>query len=250
MRQVVLDTETTGLWWEKGHRVVEIGCVELIGRNPTGRNFHRHLNPDRELDPAAAEITGLSLEFLQDKPRFADVAAEFLDFVRDAELVIHNAPFDLGFLDAELARLTPALGRLLDHASAVLDSLVLARQRFPGQRNSLDALCKRLAVDHSHRALHGALLDAELLAEVYLALTSGQSELELASASAGPQDCVAAGVLPDPRGQVVRRRLTAAELLRHQQWLESLAGKSPLPLLWQWDESDAPGIKADAAATP
>ena len=179
MRQVVLDTETTGLEWQKGNRVVEIGCVELVERRPTGRTFHAYLNPDREFEPGAQEVTGLTREFLADKPRFADVADEFLAFIDGAELVIHNAAFDIGFLDAELGRLE-GLGKIRERC-AVEDTLLMARQRFPGQRNSLDALCKRLGVDNSQRQLHGALLDAQLLLDVYIALTSGQGEIGFAS---------------------------------------------------------------------
>lgn len=185
MRQVVLDTETTGLSWERGNRVVEIGCIELLERRPTGRQFQRYLNPDREMEPGAQEVTGLTRDFLSDKPRFETVVDEFLDFVRGAELVIHNADFDVGFLDSELARAGAHYGRLRDHAG-VLDTLALARERFPGQRNSLDALCKRLGVDNGHRKVHGALLDAELLAEVYLSMTAGQGDLGLAVASSQP----------------------------------------------------------------
>src|SRR4030095_13447398 len=162
MRQVVLDTETTGLSWEKGNRVVEIGCVELVERRPTGRTFQRYLNPEREFEPGAQEVTGLTLEFLSDKPKFADVVDEFLAFIEGAELVIHNAAFDVGFLDSELTRVGAHLGSLRERCG-VEDSLDLARKRFPGQRNSLDALCRRLGVDNSHRHLHGALLDAHVL---------------------------------------------------------------------------------------
>ena len=181
MRQVVLDTETTGLEWQKGNRVVEIGCVELLERRPTGRSFHCYLNPDREFEAGAQKVTGLSLDFLADKPRFADVADDFLAFVEGAELVIHNAAFDIGFLDAELERLG-GRGKLLDRCT-VEDTLQLARERFPGQRNSLDALCKRLGVDNSGRELHGALLDAQILVDVYLALTSWQAEMGFAEAA-------------------------------------------------------------------
>jgi DNA polymerase-3 subunit epsilon len=184
MRQIVLDTETTGLEWKKGNRVVEIGCVELVERRPTGRTFQRYLNPGREFEPGAQEVTGLTLEFLADKPRFEEIVDAFLEFIDGAELVIHNAAFDVGFLDNELSLLGRQHGRLADRAR-ILDSLELARQRFPGQRNSLDALCKRLGVDNAHRQLHGALLDAQLLADAYLALTAGQSELGL---SAGPAE--------------------------------------------------------------
>jgi DNA polymerase-3 subunit epsilon len=181
MRHIILDTETTGLEWKKGNRVVEIGCVELIERRPTGRTFHKYLNPDREFEVGAQEVTGLTLEFLADKPRFAEIADEFLAFVDGAELVIHNAAFDMGFLESELSRLGDGYGPLRERVT-VLDSLELARKRYPGQRNSLDALCRRLGVDNSHRQLHGALLDAQLLAEAWLALTSGQGEIGFAAA--------------------------------------------------------------------
>ncbi|MCB1560322.1 MAG: DNA polymerase III subunit epsilon [Xanthomonadales bacterium] len=177
MRQVVLDTETTGLDVRRGHRVIEIGCVELIERRPTGRHFHCYLNPERDIEAGAQQVHGLSTEFLSDKPLFAELADDFIDFIRDAELVIHNADFDVGFLDAELDRMGPSHGRVADHA-AVCDSLAMARERFPGQRNSLDALCRRFEIDNSHRELHGALLDAQLLAEVFLALTAGQGAFE------------------------------------------------------------------------
>lgn len=178
MRQIVLDTETTGLDHQQGHRIIEIGCVELDNRRLTGRHFHRYLNPERESDEAALDVHGLTSEFLSDKPLFAQVVGEFLDFIRGAELVIHNAPFDLGFLNSELERLETMPGRIEDHCS-VVDSLLLARQKHPGQRNSLDALCKRYAVDNSQRQLHGALLDAEILADVYLAMTRDQTRLQL-----------------------------------------------------------------------
>ncbi len=182
MRQVILDTETTGLSWERGNRVVEIGCVEFVERRPTGRTFQRYLNPDREFEQGAQEVTGLTLEFLADKPRFAEVVEEFLEFIDGAELVIHNAAFDVGFLDNEL-RLAGAQHGCLADRCAIEDSLRLARERFPGQRNSLDALCKRLGVDNAHRQLHGALLDAQLLAEVYIGLTSGQEEIGFGAAA-------------------------------------------------------------------
>jgi DNA polymerase-3 subunit epsilon len=175
-RQIVLDTETTGLSWEKGNRVVEIGCVELVQRRPTGRHFQRYLNPGREMEAGAIEVTGLTSEFLADKPRFAEVVEEFLEFLGDAELVIHNAAFDIGFLDYELSLLGAGHARMADRCT-VLDSLELARQRFPGQRNGLDALCRRLGVDNAQRTLHGALLDAQLLSEVYLHMTAGQGDL-------------------------------------------------------------------------
>jgi DNA polymerase-3 subunit epsilon len=178
MRQVVLDTETTGLSVAEGHRVIEIGAVELQNRRPTGRQLHHYLQPDRQIDAGAIEVHGITNEFLADKPRFADVAQEFLEFVRGAELVIHNAAFDVAFLNAELARLGDGLGPLEAHCS-VLDTLALARRLHPGQRNTLDALCRRYGVDNSGRSLHGALLDAQILAEVYLAMTGGQVALLL-----------------------------------------------------------------------
>lgn len=177
MRQIVLDTETTGLEPEQGHRIIEIGCVELLDRRLTGNNFHVYLQPDREIDAAAVEVHGITNEFLADKPRFADIAADLLAYLRGAELVIHNAPFDVGFLDAELRRLE-GLGVVADHC-AVLDTLLMARKKHPGQRNSLDALCGRYSVDNSRRDKHGALLDAEILADVYLAMTGGQRALSL-----------------------------------------------------------------------
>lgn len=178
MRQIVLDTETTGLEVGKGHRVIEIGCIELLERRPTQRRFHRYLNPQRAIDEGARAVTGISDDFLIDKPLFGQIAGEFLDFLGDAELIIHNAAFDLAFLDAELA-LADLSHRRLSGRHPVLDTLALAREKYPGQKNSLDALCKRLDVDNTHRELHGALLDAELLADVYLAMTAGQGDLGL-----------------------------------------------------------------------
>ena len=182
MRQIVLDTEMTGLEVSEGHRLIEIGCVELMNRRPSGRHFHRYLNPEREIDVGATEVHGFTLDQLQSEPRFADIVEEFLAFVDGAELIIHNAPFDLGFLNAELARWCEAVSVkriVIERQCSVVDTLALARSRHPGQRNSLDALCKRYGVDNSKRDLHGALLDARILAEVYLAMTGGQSTLEL-----------------------------------------------------------------------
>jgi len=184
VRQVVLDTETTGLEPSQGHRVIEIGCVEMVNRRTTGRRFHQYLQPDRRIDPGAVEVHGITNEFLKDKPRFADVVEEFIDFIRDSELIIHNAPFDTGFLDHELALLGDA-AQTVAQLCAVTDTLAMARDKHPGQRNSLDALCKRYDVDNSQRDLHGALLDAEILAEVYLAMTGGQAALLLDDAGNG-----------------------------------------------------------------
>ena len=235
MRQVVLDTETTGLSWERGNRVVEIGCIELVERRPTGQHFQRYLNPGREMEPGAQEVTGLTLEFLSDKPRFEQVAGEFLDFIRGAELIIHNAEFDVGFLDYELGLLGPGYGRIRDHAS-VLDTLGLARERFPGQRNSLDALCRRLGVDNAHRKLHGALLDAELLADVYLAMTAGQGDLGLSLEDARP--AFATDVLAPVAG-LHRRvlRASVAEVAAHEARLERIAKKSGGRILWPAEQA-------------
>jgi DNA polymerase-3 subunit epsilon len=181
MRQVVLDTETTGLEVEQRHRVIEIGCVELFNRRLTGRTFHRYLNPERDIDEGAQQVHGLTREKLAKEPTFSQVHQEFTDFIRDAELIIHNAPFDVAFLNGELARLELALK--VHDLCRVLDTLALARQMHPGQRNNLDALCKRYSVDNSRRDYHGALLDARILAEVYLAMTGGQAKLTLSAES-------------------------------------------------------------------
>ncbi|AUB83059.1 DNA polymerase III subunit epsilon [Candidatus Thiodictyon syntrophicum] len=178
MRQIVLDTETTGLDPREGHRLIEIGCIELIDRRLTRNNFHQYLQPDREIDAAAVEVHGITNESLRDKPRFAEIAEAFLEYVTGAELIIHNAAFDCGFIDSELKRWRDD-GARINALCAVTDTLALARRLHPGQRNSLDALCKRYSVDNSHRDLHGALLDAEILADVYLAMTGGQVVMHL-----------------------------------------------------------------------
>ena len=232
MRQIVLDTETTGLSWEKGNRVVEIGCVELVERRPTGRTFHRYLNPGVAFEAGAQEVTGLTLEFLADKPTFESIVDEFLAFIDGAELVIHNAAFDVGFLDNELRLAGAHLGCLADRCQ-VEDSLLLARQRFPGQRNSLDALCRRLGVDNSHRQLHGALLDAQLLAEAYLALTSGQGEIgfePVAPPAVATPVRFAAAQGPRPRV-----RPSDEELAAHAARIERLAARGRCV----WRELDA-----------
>jgi DNA polymerase-3 subunit epsilon len=178
MRQVVLDTETTGLSPQQGHRITEIGCYELINRQPTGSVFQTYLNPEREIDARATQITGLTWEKLQDEPKFIEVVDKFIDFIDNAELIIHNAQFDLSFLDHELKLASHAWQSIARNLS-IIDTLDMARRLYPGQRNSLDALCKRYAIDNSHRKYHGALLDAEILAHVYLAMTAGQTDMEL-----------------------------------------------------------------------
>ncbi len=230
MRQVVLDTETTGLSWEKGNRVVEIGCVEIIQRRKTGRTFQRYLNPERDMELGAQEVTGLSRDFLSDKARFIEVVDEFLDFVRGAELIIHNASFDIGFLNYELSLVGAHLGRMTDHAS-VLDTLAMARERFPGQRNSLDALCKRLDVNNNHRTLHGALLDAELLSEVYLTMTAGQGDLGLSNNEKPAQRAsISLGSFTQGSNKVLMAN--DEEQALHTARLEKIAKKSGGRLQW------------------
>jgi DNA polymerase III subunit epsilon len=227
MRQVILDTETTGLDPSRGHRLVEIGCIELIERRRTGREFQRYLNPERGMDFGAMEVTGLTDEFLRDKPLFRHVVDEFLAFVDGAELVIHNAAFDMGFLNAELSLIGPHLGRL-EERCAVLDTLALAREKYPGQKNSLDALCRRLQVDSAHRRLHGALLDANLLTDVYLALTAGQGDLgfEVADVARTEERKAQALTIPS-RLRVVHADAeeVAGHILRLQQLDKASKGK-------------------------
>lgn len=224
MRQIVLDTETTGLSWEKGNRIVEIGCIELINRRPSGRSYQQYLNPGREMEPGAAEVTGLTLDFLADKPRFEEVVQDFLAFIAGAELVIHNAEFDVGFLNYELGLLGAEYGRIDRHAG-VLDTLKMARELYPGQRNSLDALCKRLGVDNKHRQLHGALLDAELLTDVYLAMTSGQTGFGFDDAA--PVDHAATSeVIVSVSGSALVLQATAQELEAHLARIGKIASKS------------------------
>ena len=184
MRYIVLDTETTGLEPKQGHRIIEIGCVEIVNRRITENTWHQYIQPDRESDEGAFEVHGISSDFLADKPRFADIVEDFMAYVNGAELVIHNAPFDIGFLDNELAMLDPVWGQVSDHCK-ITDSLIMARKMHPGQKNNLDALCKRYEVNNARRELHGALLDAELLAEVYLRMTGGQESLALSSDAEG-----------------------------------------------------------------
>jgi DNA polymerase-3 subunit epsilon len=228
---VVLDTETTGLEVSRGHRIVEIGCVELLERRPTGREFHRYLNPQRAMDEGARAVSGISDEFLVDKPLFAEIAVELLSFIEGCELIMHNAAFDVGFLDAELARLDLPL-RIAERSS-VLDTLALAREKYPGQKNSLDALCKRLSVDNSHRELHGALLDAQLLADVYLAMTAGQGDLGLGARDGEPA-MRRRSLLPQAARPRLRVRFAdAEEIAAHSQRLSAIDKASKGNLRWQ-----------------
>lgn len=237
MRQVVLDTETTGLTPAEGHRIIEIGGIELINRRATGRHFHEYLNPEREIDAGAAKVHGMRLADLAGKPRFAEVALRLLEFIEGAELVIHNAPFDVAFLDAEFARWGRQGGQLITVYSRcrVLDTLALAREMHPGQRNGLDALCKRYSIDNSHRTLHGALLDARILADVYLAMTGGQSALALdeavragsSLAASGPTRLATAGL---PLKVVAA---DAAELAAHDEFMQRVQKASGGKAVWQ-----------------
>lgn len=233
MRQIVLDTETTGLEVEKGHRVIEIGCVELLNRRRTNRTLHHYLQPDREIDPGAQEVHGISTEMLVDKPRFADIAQEFLDFIAGAELVIHNAAFDVGFLNAEL-RLAGREPNAIPGVCSVLDTLAMARRLHPGQRNSLDALCKRYAVDNADREYHGALLDAQLLADVYLGMTGGQAALLLDETTSEPtvQASSARPVARD-RLPLAVLRASAEEVAEHEKYLALLDKFSGGKTLWR-----------------
>ncbi|MGE0384593.1 MAG: DNA polymerase III subunit epsilon [Gammaproteobacteria bacterium] len=231
MRQVVIDTETTGLEHQSGHRIIEIGGIEMVSRRRTGRTFHRYLNPERAVDDGALQVHGLTDEFLADKPRFAEVAAELLEFVRGAEVVIHNAPFDVGFLDAELERMGGALGRFGDHCS-VCDTLEMARLMHPGQRNSLDALCKRYQIDNSARTLHGALLDAEILADVYLAMTGGQATLLLDAQTASQEALVQRAEHRAAWPQLRVVQASEAEAQAHAARLTAIAKASGGRCLW------------------
>lgn len=234
MRQIVLDTETTGLEVALGHRIIEIGCVELLNRRLTGRHYHQYINPEREVDAGAFAVHGISNERLANEPVFAKVGQAFLDFIDGAELIIHNAPFDIGFLNAELNRLFPGFGDLAQRCS-VIDTLVMARHKHPGQKNNLDALCKRYDIDNGHRQLHGALLDSEILADVYLAMTGGQTSLMLGG---NQQD----GEGGSTQEQVIRLstnrvplpviRATAEELEAHQEKLQSIQKASGGNCIW------------------
>ena len=234
MRQIVLDTETTGLEPRQGHRIIEIGCVEMINRRLTGNHLHIYINPEREVDAGALEVHGITNEFLSDKPVFSDVADNFVDFVKGAELIIHNAPFDIGFLDHELASLNRNFQPMAEYCS-VLDTLLMARKKHPGQKNSLDALCKRYFVDNTQRELHGALLDAEILADVYLMMTGGQSSLSLDQGSESRADQAGgngAYKLPADRKPLKIIRANLNELELHESRLQQIEAESEQGCLW------------------
>ena len=234
MRQIVLDTETTGLEPELGHRIIEIGCVEMVDRRLTGNNFHQYIQPDRAIDPGAVEVHGITNEFLADKPRFRDLAVDFVEYLRGAELIIHNAPFDVGFINHELGLLDGPWDDVGSYC-VVTDTLAMARKLHPGQRNSLDALCKRYDIDNSRRELHGALLDAEILAEVYLAMTGGQAALSLERGESGGEEAGAAGAirrLPRNRPPLRVVEASAEELARHRERLQAIEAASEEGCVW------------------
>jgi DNA polymerase III subunit epsilon len=235
MRQIILDTETTGIEPSRGHRIIEIGCVEMVNRRLTGNHFHVYINPQREIDDGAIEVHGITNEFLHDKPLFADIADDFIEFVKGSELVIHNAPFDVGFINHEFKLLNPPKEKI-ETLCSVLDTLVLARQMHPGQKNSLDALCKRYFIDNSQRDLHGALLDSEILAEVYLAMTGGQTDLTLTSR----QDYLTANRDEDGIRRLANNRqpfkvisASQPELEAHQAYLKTMQKTCGEKLIWK-----------------
>jgi DNA polymerase-3 subunit epsilon len=244
MRRIVLDTETTGLEPGSGHRIIEVACLELSGRRSTGRHFHRYLNPDRDIEIGALQVHGITSEFLQDKPRFEDIADEFLDFVSGSELLIHNAGFDVAFLDMELAR----AGRpSLESVCTVSDTLAMARDMHPGKKNSLDALCERYFVDNTGRTLHGALLDAQLLADVWIAMTRGQESLDIAMQAAVDSALDAGAAMPVARVRVLRA--SDAELAAHRAMCERIEKESKGKCLWLQLALAAVAPPAPVAAT-
>lgn len=235
MRQIVLDTETTGLEPSEGHRIIEIGCVELINRRATGNHFHRYINPDREVDAGAIEVHGITNEFLADKPYFDAVAEAFFEFIKGAELVIHNAAFDVGFINQEFS-LLGRYGKVEQHCK-ILDTLLMARKLHPGQKNNLDALCRRYDIDNSHREFHGALLDAQILSDVYLAMTGGQTALVLHGGDENAQagDVVGATIrrLPADRPPLKVIRATDADLEAHETRLKAVDKQSGGKTVWR-----------------
>jgi len=233
MRQIVLDTETTGLSPRAGNRILEIGCVELLNRQLSGRNLHFYINPERDSEEGALAVHGLTTDFLSDKPTFKQIAAEFLDYVRGAQIIIHNAPFDVGFLDAELALL--GLPKFTEHVDSVVDSLQMAKEQHPGRRNSLDALCDRYGISNAHRTLHGGLLDAALLAEVYLAMTRGQNTLTM---DLGGNEEAAAGALAleaTPLADIIVLAASDEELALHEAVLNQLDKEVRGACVWRFE---------------
>ena len=250
MRQIIIDTETTGLDPKQGHRIIELAALEIANRRATGRTVHFRIDPEREIDAGATEVHGMTWDDLKDKPKFAEVAAEFIAFASGAEWIIHNAPFDIGFLDAELERaLLPACAEI---HSGVVDTLALAREMFPGKRNSLDALCERFGVDNAHRSVHGARLDAQLLADVYLTMTRGQETLtiDMAPPPLAALDAGIAATDPSaPRASLLRVAPTGDELAAHREYLAALEKETAGRCLWLRLAADA-DADADASAQP
>jgi DNA polymerase III subunit epsilon len=252
MRQIILDTETTGLEPEQGHRIIEIGCIEVVNRRITGRTFHRYVNPEREIDDGALAVHGISRAELEREPRFAEIADELLAFIGDAELVIHNAAFDVAFLNVELAECARRAGtepRTIASLCRVLDTLALAREMHPGQRNSLDALCKRYAIDNSRRELHGALLDAQLLAEAFLAMTGGQATLALGLEDGRQRggEATAVRALVRPPVPLVRIAVAPEERAAHEAMLAIIARASGGACVWRRIEAEeATSVEAEA----
>ena len=232
MRQVIVDTETTGLDPREGHRIIEIGCVELIDRRHTSRHFHQYLRPDRDIDEGALQVHGITSAFLADKPTFNDVVDDLIGFLDGAELIIHNAPFDVGFINFELELAGAKYSRIEDHC-VIVDTLALARDLHPGQKNSLDALCKRYEVDNSQRELHGALLDAQILADVYLAMTGGQATLDLAAKPAGHRAEVSARVSAPAARRIKVIRASAEERAAHEHMLDAIESQRGAPCVWR-----------------
>jgi DNA polymerase-3 subunit epsilon len=231
MRQIVLDTETTGLNPKQGNRIIEVGCVELMNRRLTGNNFHVYINPERDSEEGALNVHGLTTEFLSDKPKFAEIAPKLCTYLQGAEVIIHNAPFDIGFLDAEFERLK--LPKFRDQVGNVVDSLVQAKEMHPGKRNSLDALCDRYEISNSHRTLHGALLDAELLAEVFLAMTRGQNSLTIDHVEEAPRAADGQETEIQPMAAVIVLQATAEELTEHEAMLDRLDKEAKGRCIWR-----------------
>lgn len=232
MRQVVLDTETTGIDPKQGHRIIEIGCVEVVNRRLTGNHYHVYINPGREVEQEAIEVHGITNEFLTDKPRFGEIVDDFIKYIDGAELVIHNAPFDVGFINHEFSLLAAHKKRKVEDHCGVLDSLVLARKMHPGQKNNLDALCRRYGIDNSHRELHGALLDSEILADVYLQMTGGQTKLNLAGNESGDAADTSIRRLASDRKPLKIIRASADELVQHESRLD-IVEKAGGKCLWR-----------------
>ena len=252
MRQVIVDTETTGLDPKEGHRIIEIGCVELINRRHTSRHFHQYLRPERDIDEGALQVHGITKEFLADKPSFADVVDDLIGFLDGAELIIHNAPFDVGFINNELSLAGKKYRKIENHCE-IVDTLALARELHPGQKNSLDALCKRYEVDNSQRELHGALLDAQILADVYLAMTGGQATLDLAARPAAQSAGESARVTATRRRRIRVVRASAEETAAHEGLLDQIESRRGGPCVWrlrseaQEQQEEAPPVENSTA---